>query len=70
MVTNLFYGCNTFHDIYYRYGFDEASGNFQVSNYGRGGVGGDDVRCEAQDGSGTNNANFSTPANDGGRPLK
>ncbi len=31
-------------------------------------AGGDDVRCEAQDGSGTNNANFSTPANDGGRP--
>jgi extracellular elastinolytic metalloproteinase len=26
------------------------------------------VRCEAQDGSGTNNANFSTPAMDGGRP--
>ena len=26
------------------------------------------MRCEAQDGSGTNNANFSTPAADGGRP--
>ena len=67
-VTNLFYWCNNVHDLTYQYGFDEASGNFQVSNYGRGGVGGDDVRCEAQDGSGTNNANFSTPANDGGRP--
>ena len=67
-VTNLFYWCNTVHDLTYQYGFDEASGNFQVNNYGRGGVGGDDVRCEAQDGSGTNNANFSTPANDGGRP--
>jgi extracellular elastinolytic metalloproteinase len=67
-VTNLFYWCNTVHDLTYRYGFDEAAGNFQVNNYGRGGVGGDDVRCEAQDGSGTNNANFSTPANDGGRP--
>ena len=61
VVTNLFYGCNTFHDILYRYGFDEASGNFQDNNYGRGGLGGDYVRCEAQDGSGTNNANFSTP---------
>ena len=61
VVTNLFYGCNTFHDIYYRYGFDEASGNFQANNYGRGGLGGDYVRCEAADGSGTNNANFSTP---------
>ena len=61
VVTNLFYGCNTFHDILYRYGFDEASGNFQANNYGRGGLEGDYVRCEAADGSGTNNANFSTP---------
>jgi hypothetical protein len=68
VVTNLFYWCNMVHDLTYQYGFDEASGNFQVNNYGRGGVGGDDVRCESQDGSGTNNANFSTPAADGGRP--
>lgn len=61
VVANLFYTCNSFHDILYRYGFDEASGNFQANNYGRGGLGGDYVRCEAQDGSGTNNANFSTP---------
>jgi extracellular elastinolytic metalloproteinase len=61
VVANLFYTCNAFHDILYRYGFDEASGNFQANNYGRGGLGGDYVRCEAQDGSGTNNANFSTP---------
>ena len=40
------------HDLTYQYGFNEAAGNFQVNNYGRGGVGGDDVRCEAQDGSG------------------
>ena len=56
------------HDLTYQYGFNEAAGNFQVNNYGKGGVGGDDVRCESQDGSGTNNANMSTPANDGGRP--
>jgi hypothetical protein len=61
VVANLFYGCNTFHDILYRYGFDEAAGNFQANNYGRGGLEGDYVRCEAQDGSGTNNANFGTP---------
>ncbi|WP_269455592.1 M36 family metallopeptidase [Micromonospora narathiwatensis] len=67
-VTNQFYWCNMVHDISYRYGFDEMSGNFQVNNYGRGGVGGDDVLCEAHDGSGENNANFSTPAADGGRP--
>lgn len=66
-VTNLFYWNNIVHDISYEYGFNEASGNFQVNNYGRGGLGNDDVRAEAQDGSGTNNANFFTPV-DGLRP--
>ena len=68
VTTNLFYGCNVIHDITWRYGFDEASGNFQVNNYGRGGTGGDVVRCEAADGNGTNNANFNTPAQDGQPP--
>jgi hypothetical protein len=67
-VTNLFYWNSIVHDVLYGYGFDEPSGNFQVNNYGRGGAGGDDVQAEAQDGGGTNNANFSTPAADGGRP--
>jgi len=66
-VTNLFYWNNLIHDLTYQYGFDEASGNFQVDNFGNGGLGGDDVRAEAQDGSGTNNANFFTPT-DGSRP--
>ena len=66
-VTNLFYWNNIIHDVFYRYGFDEASGNFQVNNYGRGGLGNDYVQAEAQDGSGTNNANFATPT-DGSRP--
>jgi extracellular elastinolytic metalloproteinase len=66
--TNMFRWCNIVHDVMYLYGFDEASGNFQVNNYGRGGTGGDDVRCEGMDGSGESNANFSTPPNDGGRP--
>ncbi|MGH7214522.1 MAG: M36 family metallopeptidase [Tepidisphaeraceae bacterium] len=68
VATNLFYGCNAFHDVFYRYGFDEPSGNFQANNYGRGGGQGDYVRCEAADGGGTNNANFSTPAADAGTP--
>ena len=67
-VTNLFYTSNLTHDVMHLYGFDEVAGNFQVNNYGRGGVGGDDVQAEAQDGGGTNNANFATPAMDGGRP--
>src|SRR4030095_16395720 len=40
---------------------------FQTNNFGRGGTGNDSVRAEAQDGSGTNNANFATPP-DGQRP--
>ena len=61
-VTNLFYWNNVVHDITFGYGFDEAAGNFQVKNYTGAVGGGDDVRAEAQDGSGTNNANFFTPA--------
>lgn len=66
-VTNLFYWNNIVHDVAHNYGFDEAAGNFQVNNYGNGGLGNDDVRAEAQDGSGRNNANFGTPV-DGFRP--
>lgn len=64
-ITNLFYWNNILHDISYVYGFDEASANFQTNNQGRGGVGNDQVMADAQDGSGTSNANFATPA-DGG----
>jgi hypothetical protein len=60
MVTNLFYWNNIMHDVTYGYGFDEASGNFQQTNYSGDGTGNDYVRAEAQDGSGRNNANFGT----------
>lgn len=60
-IVNLFYWGNVTHDLLWHYGFNEASGNFQVNNFGLGGNGNDPVRLEAQDGSGTNNANFSTP---------
>ncbi len=67
-TTNLFYWNNAFHDILKRYGFNEAADNFQTINYGGGPFSnGDYVRAEAADGSGTNNANFSTPAQ-GGSP--
>jgi hypothetical protein len=64
-ITNLFYWNNIIHDITYQYGFNEASGNFQANNLSRGGLGNDFVLADAQDGGGTNNANFSTPV-DGG----
>ncbi|HEU4765847.1 MAG TPA: M36 family metallopeptidase, partial [Pyrinomonadaceae bacterium] len=67
VVTNLFYFNNVMHDFSYNLGFTETARNFQVNNFGRGGSGNDSVRAEAQDGSGTNNANFATPP-DGSRP--
>lgn len=66
-ITNLFYWNNIMHDFSYQYGFDEPSGNFQRNNLGRGGFGFDFVYADAQDGSGSNNANFSTPP-DGNSP--
>ncbi len=74
-VTNLFVWSNRYHDILYQYGFTEAARNFQGNNFGRnpGGAnanainGNDFVRAEAQDFSGTNNANFST-GTDGNQP--
>ena len=67
VVTNLFYWNNVYHDRLYRAGFTEAAGNFQNDNFGRGGAGSDRVSAEAQDYSGTNNANMATPP-DGFRP--
>jgi len=66
-TTNLFYWNNLIHDLAYIYGFTESARNFQNNNQGRGGAGLDYVLAEAQDGSGTNNANFATPP-DGSRP--
>jgi len=66
-VVNLFHTTNWLHDWFYDAGFDEAAGNAQADNFGRGGLGGDAMRAEALDYSGTNNANMSTPA-DGAPP--
>ena len=64
-ITNLFYWNNLCHDVWYNYGFDEPSGNFQEENYYGAGAASDYVRAECQDASGTCNANMSTPP-DGG----
>ncbi|HLL71933.1 MAG TPA: M36 family metallopeptidase [Pyrinomonadaceae bacterium] len=60
-VVNLFFWSNRYHDRLYDLGFVEGARNFQVDNFNRGGVGGDPVLAQAQDFSGTNNANFLTP---------
>ncbi len=78
-TTNLFYMNNIMHDVWYQYGFNENSGNFQKDNFGRGtalgvnnSAGGDIVVADSQDGYSQttptlNNANFGTPG-DGVRP--
>ena len=68
-VVNLFYWTNLVHDVLAHYGFDEASGNFQETNYSGRGAGADAVDAESQSGADVcnepfpcdTNANFSTP---------
>ncbi len=60
-ITNLFYWNNLIHDVLWKFGFDEPSGNFQNNNQGRGGLGNDYIFADAQDGGGTNNADFYSP---------
>ena len=59
-VTNAFYFANRAHDLFADMGFDEAAGNFQMDNFGLGGVAGDPVLVEVQDGFSENNASFRT----------
>lgn len=67
-ITNLFYVNNMVHDILYEFGFTETARNFQYHNFGKGGEGADMVLAQAQDASGINNANFSTPPD--GNPAR
>jgi extracellular elastinolytic metalloproteinase len=66
-LVGMFFHVNWLHDRWYEAGFDEASGNAQKDNFGRGGVGGDPILAEGNDVSGHDNANMSTPA-DGASP--
>ena len=66
-VAHLFYVTNFLHDWYYDLGYDEASGNHQNDNFGRGGLGRDALKVESQDYGGRNNANATVPA-DGSPP--
>ena len=66
-TVQLFYWDNWMHDALYRFGFTEAAGNFQMDNFGRGGLASDAVQADAQDGLNLNdaqhfnNANMSVP---------
>jgi hypothetical protein len=70
-VVNLFFVQNWLHDWYYDSGFTEATGNAQVDNFGRGGIGGDPILAHAQAnalGGSRDNANMATPE-DGLSPV-
>ncbi len=67
-VVNLFYICNMMHDIWYRYGFDEAAGCYQQNNFENGGLDEDYIIAQGLDTVNTNYASFSTgPDGDPGR---
>lgn len=42
-----FYAANWLHDYFYTLGYDEAAGNSQADNYGRGGIAGDPMLIQA-----------------------
>ncbi|KAJ3211706.1 Fungalysin/Thermolysin Extracellular metalloproteinase 5 [Dinochytrium kinnereticum] len=67
-VVNIFYVTNKYHDVFYKYGFTEAAGNFQANNNGKGGSGNDAIQANAQVPGGNCNANFATPG-DGFTPV-
>ena len=46
-IVQAFYAVNWLHDYFYDLGYDEASGNSQQDNYGRGGLAGDPVVVNA-----------------------
>jgi uncharacterized repeat protein (TIGR01451 family) len=66
-IINLFYQVNRLHDITYKYGFDEPSGNFQDKNYTNRGAGDDFIKARALSGRLTGSANnaYFIPAPEG-----
>ena len=67
-VLNIFYYCCYMHDFSYLLGFNEAAGNFQQSNFGRGGIQGDPVDARSWPGAVAGTANMFTPV-DGSSPV-
>lgn len=67
-IIQMFYITNYLHDWFYDVGFDEAAGNGQKNNFGRGGFGNDPLIASLQDdASGRDNASITVPV-DGGSP--
>ncbi len=70
-VGQIFYVTNWLHDWWYDSGFNEAAGNAQQDNYGRGGIAGDPLLAEGEDDANSpdaiDNANM-VPMSDGQSP--
>ena len=66
-TVQMFYWLNWYHDRVYQLGFTEAAGNYQQDNFGRGGLGSDNIICYVQAGADAGMANnaFFSPAPDG-----
>ncbi|WP_159440698.1 M36 family metallopeptidase [Mucilaginibacter sp. OK098] len=67
-ILNIFYYCSYMHDFSYLLGFREADGNFQLSDFGRGGVQNDPVNAISWPGAVNGTANMSSPP-DGSSPT-
>lgn len=65
---NLFYFNCFIHDFFYLLGFNENAGNFQQSNFGRGGTASDRVDAIVHPGAVSGTANMHTPI-DGSSPT-
>ena len=74
-ITNLFYWMNRAHDLFWHAGFNEAAGNYQKRNFGRGGVEGDPIYAYAHFGveatfqASLNNAFYTTQGLEDGSPA-
>src|SRR5262249_31139559 len=66
-TVNMFYWVNLYHDRLHQLGFTESAGNYQNSNFGRGGLGNDRIRAMVQADAANGSANnaFFSPAPDG-----
>ncbi len=67
-VLNIFYFNGLMHDYFYLLEFRETDGNFQQSNLGRGGAGGDRVDARSFSGAVRGTASMATPI-DGASPI-
>ena len=60
-----FYVMNVLHDVYHNYGFDEAAGNYQATNYTGTGLGGDQIIINVSDPDASPCNAYYVPAIDG-----